>query len=291
VPVWLADGASGYNQGNPRTNGVTQWMYGGAPQMSSGGWTYTLPMSGGPVETSYPPTQENGPPQQPCNVYSNWSFFDPAGSRDPLSEMITISTAGNPTCNQQSIMELDYGGDLDYGGSVPPNTATPNGLTVTARDGTRFLFAGGDGLFPTKVEDRNGNIIQISDTRTNGQVTQVNETDTLGRPLLSLVGFGTTGNTVSVAGVVQPYSLSWESQSHNFDPGAVVLSTRSPSLTEIRTRSSTILLTDCLRRLPIQPVQQSPTHGARIRSPHRQSSRIAWEIWVGVSIGMASQPL
>ena len=220
VPVWLPNGGSPYNYGNPNNAGSTQWISGGPPQMSSGGWSYTLPMSGGPVQIQHPPVM-NG--QQPCTTFSNWSFFDPAGGRHPLGGIFTLNTAGNPTCNQLSLTEFDFGGDLTYGGSVSANASGPQSMTVGDLDGTEYFFAGGDGIFPPKVEDRNGNVIRIADTRSAGQITQVNEVDTLGRPVLAIVGFGASGNTVSVAGVTQPYVLSWAGASYNFDPGTAVL--------------------------------------------------------------------
>jgi RHS repeat-associated protein len=82
-------------------------------------------------------------------------------------------------------------------------------LTILDAHGTTYKFQDGfnnsddpNTSIPDSLEDRNGNLITFN----NGTI---NETDTLGRPVLSSSGFGATGNTVTVSGLAQPYTLTW----------------------------------------------------------------------------------
>ena len=151
IPQWL---------GTLGQNGSTQWTVGGAAALSSGGWTYTIPQATGPMGVSYPSLVNNGGPQQPsCNTAQDWGMFDPTGGHHQFS--IVTLTLPNETCTQQSIEEQDSGGDLTYGGIVPAGAANAaGGLVVNDQSGTLYSFAGGDGLLPTQVEDRNGNLIK-----------------------------------------------------------------------------------------------------------------------------------
>ncbi len=98
------------------------------------------------------------------------------------------------------------GGDDYYqakliGGTVP---------VIVDVDGTVYTFGPSDyngpsttAEYPISVEDRNGNVTTI------GQ-------DTLGRAAVSWSGFGQTGNTVTVSGLPNPYTLTWGTASYNF---------------------------------------------------------------------------
>lgn len=57
--------------------------------------------------------------------------------------------------------------------------------------------------FPGSTEDRNGNVIKI----TEGSGGAFNYIDTLGRTVLSSSGFGATSNTVTVSGLTNPYTI------------------------------------------------------------------------------------
>ena len=67
------------------------------------------------------------------------------------------------------------------------------------------------------VEDTNGNLLTISNPQqTAQQGGAFTVSDTLGRTLLSSSGLGTTGNTISVAGLPNPYTFTWTTAAVNF---------------------------------------------------------------------------
>jgi RHS repeat-associated protein len=73
----------------------------------------------------------------------------------------------------------------------------------------------GTWVLPTSIEDRNGNILGVSNTSTATKI-QFNIHDTLGRAILSASGFGSTGDTVSVSGLAAPYTLTWGTANSSF---------------------------------------------------------------------------
>src|SRR5208337_4200167 len=95
--------------------------------------------------------------------------------------------------------------------SVPPNP-----VTIADADGTVYSFSNKySASWPNNsfvayadwVEDRNGNQETITTAKTGGGFTI---TDTAGRAAISASGIGQTGNTVTVAGLSNPYTLDWE---------------------------------------------------------------------------------
>ncbi|WP_263377690.1 RHS repeat domain-containing protein [Granulicella paludicola] len=62
--------------------------------------------------------------------------------------------------------------------------------------------------YPTYVEDKNGNRLTLADTTAAHQ--QFTLTDDVGRTALYINGFGSTGDTVSVSGYAQPYTMTWD---------------------------------------------------------------------------------
>jgi RHS repeat-associated protein len=69
--------------------------------------------------------------------------------------------------------------------------------------------------FPASIEDRNGNVINITSSQSGlnwcypGSSYTVAATDTLGRTLFSASSFGASTSTVSVVGLASPYTLTW----------------------------------------------------------------------------------
>jgi RHS repeat-associated protein len=128
-----------------------------------------------------------------------------------------------------------------YLGSMPSNLdprETPS-VTVSDADGTIYTFAGATSSspapwylngapnsqvsFPTFIEDRNGNEFQVSTNYTPSSCTLgvcsgqgVTITDDLGRAALQTVGFGVSGSTINVAGVANPYTLTWATNTNNY---------------------------------------------------------------------------
>src|SRR5437773_2085280 len=77
---------------------------------------------------------------------------------------------------------------------------------------TRSLYAS----LPDWIEDRNGNEINLTSDPSPGQFTLG---DTLGRTVLASSGFGTTGNTVAIAGLSGSYTVTWATFTANLPAG------------------------------------------------------------------------
>ncbi|MGH9396158.1 MAG: RHS repeat-associated core domain-containing protein [Terriglobia bacterium] len=78
---------------------------------------------------------------------------------------------------------------------------------------------------PGRIEDRNGNVITTTDSG-NGAFTI---TDTAGRPAIISNGFGSTGNTVAVSGLAEPYRVNWETINANYGVGSTLISNEAPN--------------------------------------------------------------
>src|SRR5262249_45148019 len=83
--------------------------------------------------------------------------------------------------------------------------------------GTTYQFS--DTGTATSIEDRNGNLVQIQELG-NGAFT---ETDTTGRTVLSSSGFGSSGNTLTVSGIANPYRLTWQPINYDFTTDWVLI--------------------------------------------------------------------
>jgi RHS repeat-associated protein len=70
------------------------------------------------------------------------------------------------------------------------------------------------------VEDRNGNKINIAYTGVANNKVAFNVTDTLGRTVVSSSGFASPSDTVAVAGLSNPYTVTWGTAAFNFTPAA-----------------------------------------------------------------------
>lgn len=176
--------------------------------MSSGGWSYTIPAVGSDNGSYTAPGT-----QVTCGYNTNYRFVDGAGARRELRLFVMLGT--NPAC----------GGSYNVWSSRDITTQSvyspASGVQVVDADGTIYNFSGGSyGGIARLIEDRNGNQINVTTSGTSGAFT---ETDTLGRPVLSSSGFGTTGNTVAVSGLGAPYTLTWESPSYNFTIGSALV--------------------------------------------------------------------
>jgi RHS repeat-associated protein len=197
-----------------------------APQAaySSGTWSYSLPQ----LKTHLLSFADPLHPGNTCYGTTNYAFTDANGTRHALN----VSAIQNPTsawCIDSGwLQQLDGGDDfvsthLSAPGSLP-TSITSGPVAIADPDGTVYSFGdathpawGCNGDFvgssatsgyglPTSIEDRNGNKITFSIACPGNVVA----TDTVGRAVLSLGGtFGQTGSTVSVAGVAQPYTLTW----------------------------------------------------------------------------------
>jgi RHS repeat-associated protein len=199
-----SNGAS-YPRSDP--TGVVRWVN-NSGLLSQGGWAYSIP------KRSYVDGVTNDGFGDRCNWTSNYMFQDPSGGRHALG----LGTAVEHPANSGACLKTNVlaGGDTFY-------SATP--VLVADRDGTVFDFnnstlsaTGGPSTLefaPSIIEDRNGNKITIAGTGSQSFTV----TDTVGRTLLTSTGFGTTGNTVSVSGLANPYTLTWGTITPNYVVG------------------------------------------------------------------------
>jgi RHS repeat-associated protein len=199
--------------------------------VGSGGWSYDVPhleMS----DNSFNYMLPNQPPPTTCYFYSGFVFLDPSSGAHGFSNLKTTNQQQICQPTNESVggpnLPLDQYSDGDYrfsattvplqqSGNVPP------AVTVSGTDGTVYYFSnnhlhvGGpltpqnDSSLPDWVETSNGNKVVYTDTG-GGAFT---ETDSAGRPAIVSSGFGASGNTVTVAGLPQPYVLTWQNQSYS----------------------------------------------------------------------------
>ena len=202
--------------------------------LSGAGWSYTLPQVFPATTTQIPVTQPPNPPQY-CTYYWGWSFLDTTGGQHTFGLMSTgpdnPSNPGTPPCWATPIFAGgDFGTSGGYSASIPstgPGSPNVTGMLVSDRDGTTYTFgnSGGDlgnGTFGmvSRVEDRNGNTINVQFNNSSSAVT---ETDTLGRTVLSTSGFGHNGDTISIAGLGGNYTITWGTTSASWNAGATQL--------------------------------------------------------------------
>jgi RHS repeat-associated protein len=123
-----------------------------------------------------------------CLLNSGYLFWAPNGTQHALG---LVSGAIGAGCSELGYSNKSIGGDPLVSASI---TSAGN-VVVSDADGTTYTFASG-----TSVEDRNGNRVSVSGATI---------TDTAGRTAVSASGFGSTGNTVAVSGLVNPYTVNW----------------------------------------------------------------------------------
>ena len=195
--------------------------------LSVGGWTYQMPR----IVNQTPQIKWQQTPNDPpytCGFSNNFVFTDlqgrshslamavfqdatppPGGCTYPLNAPTTIGTGGDDYVQSVATTSGAYG---------QPYHVWP--LRVADEDGTVYYFSGshthyppnGNENLPDWIEDRNGNTIFINDTSSTGAFSI---TDTLGTALLTSTGFGTSGNTLSVAGIANPYVVTWGTSSYD----------------------------------------------------------------------------
>jgi len=184
-------------------------------------WSYSLPM----ISDSYISEGVSYPPRGKCNYYSNFVFQDATGGRHPLF----VSFIASPTNCQNGIpiipVQVLSGGDDYYQATLSSTTllvADAHGTTYTIPyvSGVKAGSFNTYSILPSSIEDTNGNVINI-----HASPSPITATDTLGRTLLSVSGFGSTsGDTVTVAGLPNPYTVTWGTNSANHTVGYSVVS-------------------------------------------------------------------
>ncbi|HEX9270870.1 MAG TPA: hypothetical protein VGA01_01510, partial [Candidatus Binatia bacterium] len=199
--------------------------------LSQGGWSYSVPLLNyntwgvdHPYIIGY--DSGGGPNWGHHNCYyaSGYLFKDAAGSRHSLHlGALSIAAVDYPDATSECAdLRRSGGGDADvwgalapypgesgYYGELPVTVSDKNGMSYTFPAGNQFTVPGTKPLtnfvLPSKIEDGNGNIVNV--TR-NGSTTSYAMTDTAGRSVLLVNGFGTSGTTVTADGAT--YQVTWK---------------------------------------------------------------------------------
>jgi hypothetical protein len=187
--------------------------------LSQGGWTYSIPVIS---DTHLSQTIARGlKGSWVCIQYTGYVFQDASGGRHSLGLGFGTGAIESP-CPTTAILS---GGDPLVTAALDKSVRQ---VSVVDADGTVYSFsplatshnAGTphEVALVALIEDRNGNDVSINDLNlTAGAAAGAfNMTDTLGRTLIASSGFGSTGNTVSISGFSQPYTLSWGTSNVNF---------------------------------------------------------------------------
>ncbi len=222
------DYSSGAVQQAQGSNGAGAWAqpvtFGVA--LTSLGWSYRIPALSA-VQTKA--ICYEGSQQLTTYVWLSYIFTDPSGLRHNLGLANTETL--NPDCvyvwNPQPYSVLS-GGDDFYGATISgANGFTGGTVTVGGVDGTVYNFpatgwAAGFGvntLLPSTIEDRNGNVVTIS----QGSGGSITETDTAGRSAVSTSAPVGQNGTVSIPGLSHPYTVTWETMNPSYSSQYVQL--------------------------------------------------------------------
>jgi YD repeat-containing protein len=203
--------------------------------LSKGGWIYLVPqLSVIRKDNSWTTLS----PRQTfdCYYFTDYMLIALDGQVHPLNisaaEALTASNCtgiGYPPATGVRPAQHPTGSYDRFQATTPADpgpSGNPSSMTAADMDGTVYYFSnslsdpfhfitssqGGFSMLPDWIEDRNGNRITFTDDG-NGKFSV---TDTLGRSLLTSSGFGTTGNTVTVSGIANPYTVTWGSSSSNW---------------------------------------------------------------------------
>jgi len=166
----------------------------GYPNLSIGGWNYTVP-----AMSSYYGTYDD-PNYGPCGYSTDYVFYDAAGNATTLS---LAQTDDSNACSA--------GGYTDHTGAQNGTLISSVYGTVNDASGTVYGFNGFGAA--TQIEDRNGNIVTVDGNALTGQFSYA---DTMGRTILSSSGFGSGTTTITSSKFTAPYTVTWESASINY---------------------------------------------------------------------------
>ncbi|HEY2547184.1 MAG TPA: RHS repeat-associated core domain-containing protein [Candidatus Acidoferrum sp.] len=181
----------------------------GGVALTSLGWSYRIPeltANQKQVTCQQQPSNET----LTTDVWADYIFTDPSGSRHNLNVAHTAPLNGDCVYAQNPV-SVSSGGDDFYSASLNQTTGA---VAVVGVDGTVYnfpvtSFGGGFGVnawLPSTIEDRNGNIVTIS----QGSGGSITETDTAGRPAVSTSAPVGQNGTVSISGLSNGYIVTWE---------------------------------------------------------------------------------
>ena len=194
--------------------------------LSSGGWSYGVPTANWAVSTG--PANSSGHTTDTCSYSSGYTFTDSTGGAHFLGMGTAGNFQGNDGSNTQCFSSPTQGGDDYYSaslGAVPPGGSVSNPLTVVDSVlGTTYKFGSntiigstsGTGLLPTLIEDRNGNQITPTQSKTSAGLVTFSFKDTLGRTVLSDAGFQASPEIINAGGL--GYQVQWRTTSANYTP-------------------------------------------------------------------------
>ena len=249
----------------PGSYGTGMWAK-NVGYVSQGGWAYGVPMlnflSFSNAMTGYT-----------CNGWSNYMFTDAHGGRHALN-LGTVLSGGSGLCSGVTSAQ---GGDPDFQGDLPNTHPDPvNSLStasgpvmVYGADGTVYTFPAitsahnvitnfggytGSYQLPTTIEDRNGNVIHVTD---NGGAS-FSFTDTANRTGMSVDGMRAAGlmDTITVGGM--SYTIKWISVTASYNANLVPLSTTGTNCT------------------PPPPISETETVISEIDLPNGQSFKFTY---------------
>ena len=257
----------GYDSNSARHfNDGTPVAYDNGGYLSQGGWRYVVPELQYLV-TVYQVAGPAGTAPINCDTVDHYVFTDLEGTLHPLglnsSPNSWIGCPGTPDAQAWPGASISQNSDGLVTATTTPLNATPAAspqappLTVFNQDGLLysfsnafgrahstgrywFLTAGGNNIpasnnavsgMPDLMEDRNGNqVIYNDDDQSLSSSGAFHITDTLGRTAIRSSSFGNpTGDTVTVSGLSQPFTLSWGTATFNWSYNAHVVAPPLPS--------------------------------------------------------------
>lgn len=226
LPFSFAYDTGGINYVNLGTTGeVGGWVLPTSNLVSMGGWSESAPVVN-VSDMTWTAVDDDGRNVN-CIAYFNYVYQDANGNRHNLNLSSFSGNNPNSACTYDgaawphsfSGQYVTQGGEDNYNpvqgaiiASIPSNdiAATLGPVTVSQPDGTTLSFASNEALvlkgeLPSSVEDRNGNVVQI--TPLSGGAYSY--TDTLGRTVLQDSGFGNNPEYVTISGYNTYYTLNW----------------------------------------------------------------------------------
>src|ERR1700728_2040538 len=216
------DYSSGAVQQAQGSNGLGSWappiIFGGV--LDALGWSHRIPELSA-VQTKFI-CYINGGGGSTLTTYGGVGCIltDQSGLRHTLG--LANTETPNPDCTYPTQpYNVLSGGDDFYRATISgANGFTGGTVTVVGVDGTVYNFPntgwqsgfGVNTLLPSTIEDRNGNIVTIS----QGSGGKITETDTAGRLAVSISAPVGTNGTVGVSGLSNPYTITWETMNPSY---------------------------------------------------------------------------
>ncbi len=189
------------------------------------GWTYTVPQYSWQQDILYTQPAYPGGHSEPCSYLHDVMFIDPSGGRHLLN-LAWVDPQTQSGCNdyqgQTGKQPTSFSTGTDYQVNAQwDDGGIPSPVVADIHTGTVYTFpranyggyTGGGGVGTSsgslagQIEDRNGNLINISSEST----FPITYTDTANRTALQISSFAGATDTISVAGVAQPYKVTWAS--------------------------------------------------------------------------------